>query len=241
MIEIWRYLEQQIGQAHNSIFGPNHGIVPLDEIPWQFIALLMVAILIATSLHEFGHAWMADRLGDPTPRKEGRVSPWPWAHVDLLGLGLFIASSLTGLPFGWGKKLNTDAKNYTVGVRWGTALVAISGPAMNLVTALLLAPLARFILGGGMGGGAVAQWTFLGVAFLMLISLSLFFFNLVPVYPLDSSIVLASLLPEPLAKPYRYVMRHFGYYILLALMFTNTLTNLIAPIVIKWFLYLIGL
>lgn len=241
MVEIWRYISQVIGTHGGNVFQFREGAFPLDIQEWHLYALLLGAILIVTSLHEFGHAWAADKLGDPTPRKDGRVSPWPWAHVDALGLGLFLVSSLTGLPFGWGKPLHTDPRQYRIGVRWGTALVAIAGPLVNLLTAILLAPLARYILRGGFGEGEFALWSLLIVAILMLVSLSLFCFNLVPVYPLDMTHVVASLLPESLAKPFRNFMRHYGSYVLIGLMLTNVLNKLITPLVLALFRFLIGL
>jgi Zn-dependent protease len=207
---------------------------------WQLYVLLFLAIVVATTTHEFGHAWMADRLGDPTPRNEGRVRLSPFAHLDPLGTLVLIATMLIGFPIGWGKPVRTTPENYKCGQRKGIALVAAAGPLMNLLTAFLLAPLARFILGGGFGYGPIAAWILMFVAINMLISLSLFCFNLVPVHPLDGSHIAASALPEELSKPYRAFMQRFGTYILIGLMWSGTLGKIIGPLVIAIFYFLIG-
>jgi Zn-dependent protease len=187
---------------------------------------------------------MADRLGDPTPRSEGRVRLSPLAHMDPLGTLLLIVTLLIGFPIGWGKPVRTNPENYKCGQRKGIALVAAAGPLMNLATAFLLAPIARFLIGIVQGNaldiGSLAPWLLLFVALNMLISLSLFCFNLVPVHPLDGSHIMASALPEELSKPYRAFMQRFGSYILIGLLWSGTLGKLIAPIVIAIFLFLIG-
>jgi Zn-dependent protease len=220
----------------NGAYGPS--IRAFED--WQLYVLLFLAIVVATTVHEFGHAWMADRLGDPTPRREGRVRLSPLAHLDPLGTLLLIVTMLIGFPIGWGKPVRTNPENYKCGQRKGIALVAAAGPLMNLVTAFLLAPLARFILGGGLGTGQIAVWLLFFVAINMLVSLSLFCFNLVPVHPLDGSHITASALPEELSKPYRAFMQRFGTYILIGLMWSGTLGKIIGPMVLAIFLFLIG-
>src|SRR5713226_10389039 len=104
-------------------------------------ALLTVLLLwILTAPHEFAHAWVATKLGDDTPRREGRVTLNPLAHVDWIGTTLLPAiTSLFGGGFiGWGKPVNTNPSKLRWGLK-GLALVALAGPASNVVLAVILA------------------------------------------------------------------------------------------------------
>ena len=112
---------------------------------------------------------------------------------------------------------------------------------MNILTAILLAPLARFAMGGGFGRGEAAIWFLAFLAITMLINLSLFCFNLVPVAPLDGSHITASLLPDPLSGQFRSFMSKFGPYVLVGLMFTGILGKIIGPLVLFLFRLLMGL
>src|SRR5712664_4908779 len=103
-------------------------------------ALLNVILLwILTAPHEFAHAWVATKLGDDTPRLEGRVTLNPLAHVDWLGTVLLpLIMSLSGAGFiGWGKPVNTNPSKLRWGLN-GMALVAMAGPASNVVFAVVL-------------------------------------------------------------------------------------------------------
>ncbi len=145
-------------------------------------AIINVSLLwLLTTPHEFAHAWAAVRLGDETPRREGRLTLHPLAHVDWLGTVLLPAlTSLTGGGFlGWGKPVNTNVFRLRGGVR-GLALVALAGPASNIVFAVILA------------GAALAAAGFLPLlaeyfAHGVYLSLYLALFNLLPVPPLDGS------------------------------------------------------
>src|SRR5438876_10122556 len=107
-------------------------------------ALINVALLwLLTTPHEFAHAWVATRLGDDTPRREGRVTLYPLAHVDWIGTALlpFITSLLGGGFLGWGKPVRSDPRKLRGGLN-GLALVALAGPASNVVLSVVLAILA---------------------------------------------------------------------------------------------------
>src|SRR5687767_2030804 len=111
-----------------GIFTHNFG-TSAPEIPiWFIYALLLTAVVIATTVHEFGHAWMADKLGDPTPRNEGRVRLSPFAHMDPWGFAILVVTLLIGFPIGWGRPVRTNPENYKCGERKGIALVAGAGP-----------------------------------------------------------------------------------------------------------------
>jgi len=154
-------------------------------------ALINVSLLwILTAPHEFAHAWVATKLGDDTPRREGRVTLNPLAHVDWIGTALLPAlTSLFGGGFiGWGKPVNTNPSLLRWG-RNGLALVALAGPASNVIFAVILgvaAVKAANLI------PAFSEYAARGVR----LSLYLAIFNLLPVPPLDGSkLLLAAKVP----------------------------------------------
>ena len=209
-------------------------------LDWRLYLIILLGIVIGTTVHEFGHAWMADRLGDPLPRQQKRVTLNPLSHLDPLGTLLLAVTLLVGFPLGWGRPVRTDPENYTCGEKTGIGLVAVAGPLMNLLTAIALAPLARIAIGGGFGRGPVAATLLALLAITMLINLSLFCFNLVPVAPLDGSHIVGSLLPEPYSSPFRSFMSKYGPYVLVGLMFSGVLGKIIGPLIVFLFRLLIG-
>jgi Zn-dependent protease len=154
-------------------------------------AILNVSLLwILTVPHEFAHAWVATMLGDDTPRREGRLTLYPLAHIDWIGTTLLPAiTSLFGGGFiGWGKPVNTNPSKLRWGLK-GLALVALAGPASNVVLAVILAAAAllavRLV-------PAFSEYAARGVR----LSLYLAIFNMLPVPPLDGSkLLLAAKVP----------------------------------------------
>ena len=172
-------------------------------------ALLNVLLLwILTSPHEFAHAWVATRLGDDTPRLQGRLTLNPLAHVDWLGTAIlpFLTSLFTGGFLGWGKPVMTNTAKLKGG-RNGLALVALAGPGSNVVMAVILAMVARLTLPIA---PAFANFAATGVE----LSLYLAIFNLLPVPPLDGSkLLLAMRVPFVV---YQEIAR-FGFMALIVL------------------------
>jgi len=167
-----------------------------------------------TAPHEFAHAWVATRLGDDTPRNEGRVTLNPLAHVDWIGTALLpFLTSLSGAGFlGWGRPVSTNPGKLRGGLN-GMALVALAGPGSNLVMAVLLAAVSVATARTAPGFSAFAQR---GV----LLSLYLALFNLLPVPPLDGSkLLLAARIPIVL---YRELARA-GFLVLVMLMVATPL------------------
>jgi len=155
-------------------------------------ALLNVLLLwILTAPHEFAHAWVATKLGDDTPRKEGRVTLYPLAHVDWVGTAIlpFVTSLIGGGFLGWGKPVHTDNSRLKGGLN-GLALVALAGPFSNVILAVILALIAVATAGAS---SAFASFAERGVT----LSLYLALFNLLTVPPLDGSkLLLAARLPR---------------------------------------------
>jgi Zn-dependent protease len=173
-------------------------------------AILNVLLLwILTAPHEFAHAWVATRLGDDTPRLEGRVTLNPLAHVDWLGTAILpLLTSLGGGGFlGWGKPVRTQVAQLKGGLN-GLALVSMAGPASNVVMAVILAVVAVATLHAA---PALAQFAVHGVW----LSLYLALFNLLPVPPLDGSkLLLAARLPMIVYTE----LARFGFMLLIVAM-----------------------
>ena len=154
-------------------------------------AILNVLLLwILTAPHEFSHAWVATRLGDDTPRLQGRVTLNPLAHVDWLGTAIlpFFTSLMGGGFIGWGRPVVTNPNKLRGGLN-GLALVSVAGPASNVVMAVVLAILA---VGTVHTFPAFAQFAQRGVV----LSLYLAILNMLPIPPLDGSkLLLAARIP----------------------------------------------
>jgi Zn-dependent protease len=177
--------------------------------PFLF-AIVAVIIILAITIHEFAHAWMADRLGDPTPRYQGRVTVNPLAHLDPLGTALLF---LVG--FGWGKPVEFDPHNLKEPVR-DAALVALAGPVSNLIMALLIAILIPAVsIYFSVPIDVARDILNLGVFYNCMLAI----FNLVPVHPLDGSKILMALLPRRTALEYEHFMYRYGTIVLIALVF----------------------
>jgi len=195
--------------------------------------LLIVAFLLSLSIHEAAHAYMSDRLGDPTARLAGRVTLNPLAHLDPIGTLLPLFLLLTGSPiiFGWGKPVPFDPFNLR-NPRRDAALISVSGPAANLLLATLLALIVRLShLTLGSTGFIVEVVLSPVVALNIMWAL----FNLIPIHPLDGGKVLVGLLPHDLAYKVDAVLSQYGFIILLFLIFPffgfSTLIALLSPLI----------
>ena len=201
---------------------------------------LVIALLIALTIHEASHALMAYWLGDPTPKENGRLSLNPFAHLDPYGALMIL---IVGL--GWGKPVMIKAENLKPGPKIGMALVAAAGPLSNLLLAAVLAIPLRFhwfpLLGNiripldwlpfgvsaaYVGIGPLLQW-------IVWLSLSLAVFNLIPLNPLDGSRLWQIILPT---KWYYQIARIeiIGLVFVLGLILSDRFlgTNVLARVII---------
>jgi Zn-dependent protease len=199
-----------------------------------------VILLFSLSVHECAHAWMASRLGDHTARLEGRISLNPGRHIDVFGTLLFPALMIfgpllglggSGIVFGWGKPIPIITRNFKKITR-DDNLVAIAGPLANLLLAflafLLLLVLILAVPGGrvaviGTVGGQVfagvasAQQAIATLGWLMIeVNLALFFFNFLPIPPLDAARIVRNLLPYNSLNTFDTIGR-FGFVIIFIL------------------------
>ncbi|NCN82371.1 MAG: site-2 protease family protein [Candidatus Pacebacteria bacterium] len=189
----------------------------LFQDPFSFVILAGV-LVVSLTVHEFAHAWSADKLGDPTPRHQGRLTLNPLAHLDPLG-----SIALLVIGFGWGKPVQFDPYNLKEPVR-DAALIALAGPAINLITALLLAIALPFL-------PAIGSIISLSIFYNVMLAL----FNLVPVAPLDGSKILLALLPRNIAYEYESFMQRYGTLVLVGLLMPwggqSPISMLIRPII----------
>ena len=195
------------------------------------IVYLLAGILVAISIHECSHAWVANALGDPTAKNAGRLSLNPFAHLHPLG-----TLSLLLLGLGWGKPVHVDANRLRPGPKIGMALVAMGGPAANFVTAALLAlPLRLHLIPFAPRkiAGFVISWGLL-LSWVIWLNLALAIFNLIPLTPLDGSRLLSVLLPD---RWFAVLARYERYGLVLILLLivmerfsqTGILTRLLFP------------
>lgn len=153
---------------------------------------LLIVLIYSAIIHEYSHGWMADRLGDPTAKYSGRLTLNPIPHIDPVGSILvpaFLWLSHTGFIIGWAKPVPFNPYNLR-DQKYGTAKVALAGPASNLILALIFGLIIRFMPNEGIF--AVLSTLFSLIVF---INLLLMIFNLMPLPPLDGSRILAAFLP----------------------------------------------
>lgn len=166
-----------------------------EQIRWIFTALLV--LIASTALHEFGHAIVAHKLGDRTPEQQGRVTLNPLAHADPIGTFLLPLMSLIygGGVMGWGKPVQTQPTRFTrrFSMATGMMLVALAGPGMNVLLAVLVAVVHGVLLSQGVLGPADPVSA--ALAFAVMLNFTLFFFNLLPTPPLDGGYVVERFVP----------------------------------------------
>ncbi|HXG24114.1 MAG TPA: site-2 protease family protein [Chthonomonadales bacterium] len=179
----------------------------------QGFIITMGVLILAITIHEFAHAITADRLGDPTPRNQGRISLFPIDHLDPIGTLMMAITSLTGIGIGWGKPVMTNPSNFR-NPRRDSAIVAVAGPVSNILQAIVFALIFR-ALGGFESGNSIVELLQTGV----FVNLSLAFFNLIPIAPLDGHWIMTAILPYQQAIAYRNWMLMYGPFVLLALVF----------------------
>ncbi len=188
------------------------------------LPFLAVALLAAVTVHEYAHAYVADRLGDPTPRSYGRLTLNPLAHLDLVGSLLIL---LVG--FGWAKPVPVNPANFTHWRR-DTLIVAAAGPLANVTLLFVLGVPFKLGVLDPHGAGATLPLSLL-LLVTMQINAMLAVFNLIPVPPLDGSKILMGVLPPAQAVTYAR-LQPYGTMILLVLVLTNTLRLLGGPM--RW-------
>ncbi len=207
--------------------------ISADQIRW--IITYVLVLIASVAFHEFGHAFVADKLGDDTPSRQGRVTLNPVAHADPIGtLALPFFSALfsaaaggAGGGFGWGKPVQTNPRNYSrrFSMATGQVLVAIAGPSMNVLLAIVLATLhVVLVTQGVLSFGSDLNRALTSA---VLINFSLFFFNLIPIPPLDGGWIARRFVPTRHAGTYETIAQ-YGPFIILAIVAIPVLSSVIA-------------
>lgn len=175
--------------------------------------LYLIALIVAVTIHEFSHAFVADYLGDPTPRLKGRVTLNPLAHLDSLGTLMILFAR-----FGWGKPVPVDPYNFREPKK-DSALVSLAGPASNLILAFLLSLIIKLPL------SPIFAYLIMPI---LIINVTLAFFNLLPIHPLDGFTIVEGILPDDLARLWSS-FRSIGLFLLVFLVISGSLIDIIAP------------
>jgi len=180
------------------------------------------AIIIGLTVHEWAHAFAADKLGDPTAKNLGRMTLNPFAHIDLFG---FLCLLVVG--FGWAKPVPVNPRNFK-NYRRDDIIVSLAGIAMNLVVAFFATILFYFgVYRWNLGSNEAFYTIFLSI---VTINLSLAVFNLLPIYPLDGSHVFESLFMRYIPKFFMF-LRQYGQYILIALLVSGLVSTVLGTVV----------
>lgn len=209
----------------------------------QLVAVAILPLLFAITVHEVAHGWMAKKFGDPTAHRLGRLTLNPLKHIDPVGTilvpGLLLL--LGGFVFGWAKPVPVTWENLRHPKR-DMAIVAAAGPAANFLMALFWAVIARI----GVQLGA-QSWVGLPMQYMGMFGIEInavfMILNLIPLPPLDGGRVAVGLLPGPWAWQLARI-EPFGFFILLALLATGILGTIIGPpihMVVRLMTLIVGL
>lgn len=193
------------------------------------LSIIAFPLLLAVTLHEVAHGYVANWLGDPTARLAGRLTLNPLAHLDVTGTLVFVLTRMIG----WAKPVPVDAR-YFRNPRRDMIWVSLAGPATNFLLAVALALCYRLLsnlpLQYGSPVGARVLFPLMLMAHAgVLLNLGLGLFNLLPVPPLDGSRILAGVLPVSAFRSFHQLER-FGFLILLLVIFSGVLDVTIYPV-----------
>lgn len=194
------------------------------------LLLSVPAVLIAITVHEFGHAFAAYKLGDDTPVRQGRLSLNPFDHIDPLGIAMLLFAHI-----GWGKPVEIDPRNYNrnISVEKADAIVSFAGPLMNFITAIIFSLIYCAII---KFAGIAFTLTNVGTIVIAIIlsivtmNIGLGVFNLLPLPPLDGSKIFLPILPRN-AKTWFINNQQIFYIIFLIIWITGIAGRLISPLI----------
>lgn len=208
-----------------------YSIIGLLSNPMALLGLLfsIPGVLIAITFHEYAHAFAADKLGDDTPRLQGRLSLNPFAHLDPVGSIMLLFAG-----FGWGKPVQINSRNFnrTISMSKGEAIVSAAGPIMNFILSIVFCVI-YFIIYKFAGAFAVTQVGMIVldiIKSIIAINIGLGIFNLIPLPPLDGSKILKNFLPYK-AKVWMESNGYLFYIIFLVLWVLGILGAIISPLI----------
>jgi len=197
--------------------------------PVFIIAILIFSVVI----HEVSHGFAANYLGDPTARLAGRLTLNPIKHLDMMGsiiIPAILILTSAGFIFGWAKPVPYNPYNLRRGGKWAEAIVAGAGVASNFLIAIIFGLLMRFGIMFGFATGPFIQIA----GIIVFVNIMLGTFNLIPIYPLDGSKVLAGILPYNAGQAYRRFQDAMSRYGLIAMFgFIFIFILILGPIFVK--------
>ena len=194
------------------------------------LVLTIPAVLLAITVHEFGHAFAAYKLGDDTPLRQGRLSLNPMDHIDPLGLAMLLFAHI-----GWGKPVEIDPRNYNrnISVEKADAIVAFAGPLMNFITAIIFALIYVAIYKFASVAFITSQLGYIIISIIagiVTLDIGLGVFNLLPLPPLDGSKIFLPILPKG-AKTWFIDNERIFYLIFLFIWISGFAGKLISPLI----------
>ena len=192
------------------------------------LLITLPAILIAITFHEFAHAFAADKLGDNTPRNQGRLTLNPIKHIDPIGFALLIVAG-----FGWGKPVQVNPRNFNrkISMTKAEAIVSFAGPLMNFILAIISTIIMCCLLKFNTLDNLPVRTAWLILVFIMeliLINVGLGLFNLIPLGPLDGAKILNHFLPYK-AKEWLARNEQILYIVFLVIWITGLAGVIISP------------
>jgi len=192
----------------------------LFHFDWSTVPFRLIAFVIAFSLHEWAHAYVAWLLGDNTAKHEGRLTLNPIPHIDPFGLILILFG-----PFGWAKPVPVNPGNFRGNKRLGMVYVAAAGPLVNIILAIFFAVTWFVVREQGWLSGLSDKWAGavdLTLSLCVLINIGLFVFNLLPIHPLDGSKIFRYLSPRSWGRFFDKI-ELYGPWVLLLIIFISPL------------------
>jgi Zn-dependent protease len=200
----------------------------------MLITIISIVILIfSVIIHEVAHGFMADRLGDPTARLQGRLTLNPIKHLDPVGSIIVpIITSFAGFTFGWAKPVPYNPYNLK-NKRTGELLIALAGPASNIVLAVIFGLFIRAAVLYGLSASFITVATYI-----VIINIVLAVFNLIPLPPLDGSKILFSILPNQYGRT-RMMLEQYAFILIFIVVFF--LWKIVSPVIYPIFTLLTGL
>ncbi len=200
--------------------------------------ITLVILLLSIIIHEVSHGYMADYLGDPTARLQGRLTLNPLKHIDPVGSILVpILTSMAGFTFGWAKPVPYNPYNLK-NKRQGEFLIAAAGPVSNLVIALIFGTMIRFAIPVALSGSVFAQQFINITTYIVLINIILAVFNLIPIPPLDGSKLLFSFFPQQYGRV-RMMLEAYAPILIFVVVFF--LWKVVSPIITPIFKLFTGI
>ena len=190
---------------------------------FQIILLTLPGVIIAMTFHEFAHAWVADKLGDTTPRAQGRLTLNPLSHIDPFGIILLLFANIV-----WGKPVQINPRNFNSNKSMETCetLVSLAGPLINLILAFIF----MIIYYALFWFTECSEIILLIVFYTITVNIGLGVFNLLPIPPLDGSKIFAKFLPYN-AKAWIDRNMQYIYILFLILWITNVLSWIVSPVI----------